>query len=257
MSTWVRIASVTATVSALMFGVTASAGAAPLILNGGFESGFANWTIVDQLGSEGTFHLQSGIASPLNGDVVPAPAEGSFAAMTDAFGPGAHVLYQDFVVPAALSTATLSYSVFVANRSGVDFFSPATLDFATPDLNQQARVDIMLVGADPFSLAPADVLLNVYQTQAGDPLIAGYTALSTDLTALLAAHLGQTLRLRFAETDNVFTFQFGVDGVAIETDPKPPVPEPLSIVLLATGVAAYGVRRRRQMCSRHGIGGRG
>jgi hypothetical protein len=35
-----------------------AAHAAPAIMNGGFESGFANWTTLDQTGSEGTFYLQ-------------------------------------------------------------------------------------------------------------------------------------------------------------------------------------------------------
>ena len=34
------------------------------ITNGGFESGLAGWTRADQLGSEGTFALQTGAVSP-------------------------------------------------------------------------------------------------------------------------------------------------------------------------------------------------
>ena len=49
---------------------------AGLIVNGGFESGFSGWTRVDQVGSEGTFSLQTGMSSPLNGFAVPAPPEG-------------------------------------------------------------------------------------------------------------------------------------------------------------------------------------
>jgi len=48
------------------------------------------------VGSEGSFFSQSGSVSPINGDPVPPP-EGTKAAMTDAQGPGSHVLYQDFV----------------------------------------------------------------------------------------------------------------------------------------------------------------
>src|SRR3954469_10274990 len=91
---------------------------AVVIVNGGFESGFTGWTRADQLGSEGTFFLQTGTASPVNGDPVPAPPDGTFAAMTDAQGPGSHVLYQDFVVPVGVSTATLSFDWFVGNRAG-------------------------------------------------------------------------------------------------------------------------------------------
>jgi hypothetical protein len=124
--------------------------------------------------------------------------------MTDAFGPGSHVLYQDFVVPTG--SALLSFSLFIGNRANA-FSTPASLDFSTPALNQQARVDILKASADPFSVAAADVLQNVYQTHVGDPLLSGYSNLNFDLTSLFSANAGQTLRLRFAETDNVFTFQ--------------------------------------------------
>ena len=216
--------------------------AASLILNGGFESGFASWTRVNQLGSEGNFLLQSGTLSPTNGDPVPLPPGGTFAAMTDAFGPGSHVLYQDFVVPTG--SALLSFSLFIGNRAN-SFFTPASLDFSTPSLNQQARVDILKTSADPFSVAASDVLLNVYQTHAGDPLVSGYNTLSTDLSSLFSANSGQTLRLRFAETDNVFSFQMGVDNVSLETNT---VPEPSSLLLFATGLGGIvAIWRHRRL----------
>jgi hypothetical protein len=223
------------------------AGATPLIVNGGFESGFTGWTRADQLGSEGTFFLQTGTASPVNGDPVPAPPDGTFAAMTDAQGPGSHVLYQDFVVPVGVSTATLSFDWFVGNRAG-EFFNPNSLDFSTPALNQQARVDIIRVASDPFSVSSADVLQNLFGTAPGSPAVSGYNTLTADLTSLLSANAGQTLRLRFAEVDNVFTFQFGIDAVALEinaTDPTA-VPEPISLVLISTGLAGIGLRNRRR-----------
>src|SRR5688572_13540257 len=96
MKTSIRLSSVGC--SAILAGVLSFQAQADLISNGGFESGFSDWTRVDQVGSDGTFHLQSGTASPVNGDAVPAPPGGSTAAMTDAQGPGAHVLYQIFTV---------------------------------------------------------------------------------------------------------------------------------------------------------------
>ena len=216
--------------------------AAPVITNGGFESGFAGWARVDQTGSDGGFALQSGIASPSNGDPVPAPPAGLFAAMTDGFGPGSHVLFQDFV--ASVANATLRFDLFLGNRAD-RYATPASLDFALTNvngaltLNQQARVDILRAGADPFSVAAADILMTLYRTQVGDALVSGYSAISTDIGALLAAHAGEALRLRFAETDNLAQFQVGIDNVRIDV-----VPEPSTVLLFAVATAALVAARR-------------
>jgi hypothetical protein len=134
---------------------------------------------------------------------------------------------------ATADAAALRFALFIGNRASLFATpTPASLDFSTPTLNQQARVDILKSTADPFSVAAADTLLNLYQTKVGDPLISGYNTITTDISALLAAHVGETLRLRFAETDNVFTFQMGVDNVRID-----PIPEPASTLLFGTALA--------------------
>ena len=222
--------------------------AAPVLINSGFELGFAGWTRIDAVGSEGTFLLQTGTTSPVTGLPVPPPPGGSTAAMTDAEGPGAHVLFQDFLVPATVSGATLMFDLFVGNRANA-FFTPTTLAFDTPALNQQARVDILRATADPFSVSAADVLLNVFATTVGNPLISGYTTHSSDIAALLSGHAGATLRLRFAETDNVNVFNFGVDNVSLDvTSPQlPEIPEPATLLLLASGLGVTFAARRRKM----------
>jgi len=225
---------------------TGNAQAANVVNNGGFESGLSGWTRADQLGSDGTFAIQTGTASPVNGDTVPAPPEGLRAAMSDAQGPGSHVLYQDIVIPAVVPSATLSFDVFVGNRADA-FRTPSTLDFSTPALNQQARVDILAGGTDPFTVAG---LQNAFQTMVGDPLVSGYTHHTVDVTSLLNAHLSQTLRLRFAEVDNVFTFQLGVDNVALDVGASQTVPEPASWVLMVTAGLALAWRQRRRGASR-------
>lgn len=234
-----------AIVSAALLGLApAFSFAAPIILNGGFESGFTAWTRVDQLGSDGSFSLQSGASSPVNFDAVPPPPEGSSAAMTDAGAPGSHVLYQDFVASAA--SATLSFQLFIGNRAD-QFATPASLAFdltsqiGAQTLNQQARVDILKAGSDPFSIAAADILLTLYQSAVGDALESGYTSFSADISALLAANSGDTLRLRFAETDNLAQFQLGVDDVRIDVSS---VPEPEPLLLLGAALAAWVSSRR-------------
>ncbi len=212
-----------------------------LLTNGDFEPGFAGWTRVDQVGSESTWLLQSGTLSPVNAFTVPAPPGPTHAAMTDAQGPGSHVLYQDFTVPLTLSVATLRFDLYINNHANA-FFSPASLDFSLPALNQQLRVDIVTTSADPFSVGVADVLLNLYRTMPGDPLVSGYNTITVDLTAFLSTHLGETLRLRFAEVDNVQVMNAGVDRVSLT------IPEPSASIMMLTGLAllaAVNSRRRR------------
>src|SRR5512137_2353092 len=97
---------------------------ANLIVNGGFESGFASWTQADQLGSDGTFSPQTATSSPLNGFPVPAPPGGTSAAMTDSRAGGSHVLYQDFTVPNGVASATVGFSLFLSNQAA--FFNAGT-----------------------------------------------------------------------------------------------------------------------------------
>ena len=64
-------------VLALLIAATGKARAGELIINGGFESGLAGWSRQDGLGGDGMFFIQSGTASPVNGDPVPAPPGGT------------------------------------------------------------------------------------------------------------------------------------------------------------------------------------
>lgn len=233
----------------ILISLCSSPARAQIIVNGGFETGFTGWTRADQLGSNGTFALQSGTISPVNGTTVPTPPGGIQAAMTDAQGPGSHVLYQDFTIPAGtFSSGQLQFSLFVGNRAtAFSIPSPASLDFSTPALNQQARVDLLRTTADPFSVAAADIVANAYQTALADPLVSGYTTVTVDITAIANANAGGTLRLRFAEVDNVNFFQLGVDNVSITVTP---IPEPSSLLVCAVG--ALAIRARRRLSGRPG-----
>ncbi|MFO0953305.1 MAG: PEP-CTERM sorting domain-containing protein [Isosphaeraceae bacterium] len=241
-----RHAGAFALAAAFLAAATGPARAADLIVNGSFELGFNGWVRADQAGGDGTFSLQTGTASPINGLPVAAPPAGLTAAMSDGGGPGSHVLYQDFVVTSAPTNQNLlTLQLFISN-SAQNFFTPAggTLDFSVAAFNQQARIDIMKGGTNPFSVAAADVLQNIYQTKAGDPLVSGYSTIKADLTAVLAANVGQTLRLRIAEVDNVNLFNLGVDAVSISA-----VPEPSTLTLAGAGLVitfvVARVRRKR------------
>ena len=211
-----------------------------LIVNGGFEAGFAGWVRADQPGSDGTFWIQSGTSSPVNASPVAPPPEGVQAAMSDAQGPGSHVLYQDFLVPAAVQTASLSFQIYV--RSEADFVNPNHLDFGGTDLNQHVRVDLLDASSDAFTTS---VLMNLFQTQPGDPMESGYSLFEFDVSGLLQAHAGDTLRLRFAEVDNVFFQNLGVDAVNMSVNAVP-VPEPSTLLLMIAGVAALTCTRARR-----------
>jgi hypothetical protein len=215
------------------------AAAQQLVTNGGFEAGFTGWTRANQVGSTGNFLDQTGTGSPLTGQVVQPPPQGLHAAMTDGAGPGAHVLYQDIVIPGSVPGASIQFSLFIHNTATA-FTTPATLDFATPALNQQARVDQLSAAADPFSVAGGDIFQNLFQTLVGSPLVTGYNPFNIDITAALAAHAGQTVRLRFAETDNVNIFNLGVDGVSVLVVPAP------AGALLALPLVFLGARPRRR-----------
>jgi hypothetical protein len=121
--------------------------------------------------------------------------------------------------------------------------TPATLDFAVAAFNQQARVDIMLGTAGTFSLAGSDVLLNVFQTNTGTPSPSGYTSYSFQIASVLNTNLNRTLRLRFAETDNVAPFQLGVDNVSLDTSA---VPEPSSLITEGLGLVGLLVFWKRR-----------
>jgi hypothetical protein len=85
--------------------------------------------------------------------------------------------------------------------------------------------------------------MNVYQTQPGNPLVSGWVTITMDLTSLLAAQAGQTLRLRFAEADNVNFLLVGVDNVSLT------VPEPTTCWVAVGGLGFIGVaalRKRRR-----------
>ena len=182
--------------------------------NGGVGTdAFAFWTVNNDAALLGSWFVQSGPASPISSFTVPEPPDGSFAAMSDQFGPGRHLLYQDFTVPNA--GGRLSCLAFVRSDAEFTVPQPETLDPSGIVSNQHVRVDIM----DPT--APADdvgagVWQNLFLTRPGDPgspvnPMLGYTTIATSLDAFA----GRRVRLRFAEVDTLNYLNFGVDNCAV------------------------------------------
>jgi hypothetical protein len=187
-----------------------SSAAAAMVSNGSFETGnFSGWTSqnVPASGNDGWF-VYAGTVSPLTSTPISAPPVGTFGAVTDQTAPGAHFLYQDLVLePGLRQTLTL----YVYYRTGAAINSPESLD-STVSPNQQYRIDLIKPSAAITSVSSNDVLANVFRTPTGAPQTLQPTKVTVDLTP----YGGQTVRLRFAEVDNLGIFQASVDGVSID-----------------------------------------
>lgn len=215
-----RAAVVLAMLGALGLVTARTTSAVELIVNGGFESGaFTGWTVNDLAGGSGSFFIDDADGfTPFSGNATAGPAAGSFYAVSDQSGPGTHALSQAFVVPGSAQSVTLSFDMFVNDWSGVGpIVDPVGLDHTGPP-NQHARVDILSAGSPPFDTG-AGVLANFFLgVDLGFPPHA-YTNYLFDITGLVGG--GGTFVLRFAEVDNQFFLNQGVDNVSINFVPPP------------------------------------
>jgi Carboxypeptidase regulatory-like domain/Domain of unknown function (DUF4214) len=185
-----------------------------LTTNGDFEGGtLTGWTVSTrtQVGNTGGWYNYTGITTPISSHSISAPPLGTRGAVTDQTGPSVHVLYQDVTIPAGAS-ATLSFYFYYNNTLG-SFLTPETLEAVSNTNNQQARVDIITTTANVESVAATDVLLKLYQTKAGDPVVLAPTLMSFDLSSLA----GQTVRIRFAAAVGLSFFLVGIDNVCLST----------------------------------------
>jgi hypothetical protein len=220
-------------------------------MNGGAGSTtFADWTLFNNDLSEGSFFVQTGTNAPFAAGslaTVPPPPDGDFAAMSDQQGPGLRIIYQDVTLPPG--NFSLSCQYFINSEADYAGPDPETLD---PNVspNQHARIDIMDPSA-PIDDVGAGVLLNLLLTEPGDPgdtmnPMTGYTAVSAAFGG------GRTIRLRFAEVDNQFFFNFGIDNCVLSASNVGAAPAlgtnalAAAIVgLLGTGVLGLMRRQRR------------
>jgi subtilisin family serine protease len=185
--------------------VNAPSSATNLITNGNFETGnFNGWTVSTQ-GLNG-WQINNGTVDPAS-PATPLPAiSGGFDALSNTTAPGTRFLFQNFTVPTVVAQATLSWSDRIQN------FASA---FAHP--GQEFRVLI--------TDTAGNVLQTVFSTNPGDSLSqVGPNNRSFDITALLQAHLGQTLRLRFEEQDSLNYMNVNLDNISLTVNSTLPVP---------------------------------
>jgi hypothetical protein len=229
---------VVALVSALA--LAAAPANAATVGNGDFEAGnLGGWTVSDS-NAGGTWFAYSGTDSPWEKAhpfppiepeekialrQVPAPPQGTFAALADQEGPGRHILYQDIALEPG-QTHSLSMTVYYDSNAPLANPSPDSLDPGEPEggevmlqaeplPNQQYRVEVIKPSAPLDTVNPEDILASVFRTSNGSPQELGPTTVTADLSALA----GQTVRLRLVEVDNQANFAAGADAVAITSVP--------------------------------------
>lgn len=191
--------------AALLSGA-ASASAAQLVSNGGFETGTLEgwsqyetasaWQVLGAKGAE-----EAGIKFH--------PVDGAYSAYAQPSDEGTSIIYQDVALPPATSdqlTADFGY------WSEAEFVEPGRL----------VRIDVMNPSAPLTSVAPSDILATVFATHAGSPRELAPAPFGADLSPFA----GQTVRLRLMVTD-AEELNAVIDDVSIDSNPLPaPLPQP-------------------------------
>jgi hypothetical protein len=189
-----------------------SAASAATVVNGDFETAdLGGWQSQNNpTSTTDRWYPYSGTTGPGGfGATVQAPPQGTYGAVTDQGGPGAHFLYQDIALePKQAHLLTLD----VYYTTAAMMTAPQALDVSIVP-NQQYRVDVIRPGANLTSIAPADVLVPVFSTTIGDP----QTVAPTQVSANLTPFAGQTVRLRFGEVDNAGPLHAGADSIVIRS----------------------------------------
>jgi hypothetical protein len=209
---WFATTVAVATVAMLATTQTSVAVDTPVIKNGGFERGtLANW---QRTGESQGWSAVRGTSAPISNNAIPAAPVGNWQGVVDQTGPGSHVLYRDITLPD--EQFLLSLTVWYRNHAG-EFHTPRRLTVGTNE-NQQMRIDLVDPGAPIRSMEAGDILANVMRTRVGDPSRMRPGEVLADLTP----YVGQTIRLRIAEVDNLNFFNVGIDAVHLVAVPCPP-----------------------------------
>lgn len=232
----------TIAVAALVLAGSSAVADIELINNGGFETGdFTGWTVVNRMPGHGSFVIDDANGrTPISRRPTVGPAAGSYYAVSDQFGPGTHALLQEFTVPTDAESVVLSYDMFVNNWAWQTTINPSGLThLPLSSRNQHGRVDILAAGSEPFDTT-SGVLGTFYlgADPGQDPH--AYTHYDFDITDLVGA--GGTFVVRFAETDNRWLFNMGVDNVSVAVAA---IPAPAAVVLGMIGLVLVGRIRKR------------
>ena len=157
----------------------------------------------------GGWFVQQSLITPITGRGWRGAVEHEYGALTDSDDPGSHILYRTINVGNGKKTR-IEMWVYYRNRAD-GFCSPASLSEVGP-CNQQYRIDIIKTSAAVDSVAPADVLQNLFQTNSNSPLTLKPKHL---LVKKLNSGISGDVVLRFAEVDNQAPFNASVDGIQI------------------------------------------
>ena len=203
---------------------------------------YTGWTKNVQLGSDGNlFNVPyAGGTTPSSGLPYQSNiAGGNWFSITDAQGPGSYSLTQAFTIAAGSGNVNYSFQTFANNwATEVD----NGRDFSTPALVQNAVVDIIKGSADAFTTLASDIIATLFALSEGPADPSGNPNPWTSYAGTLSLAPG-TYKIRFAETDNVFFFNQGVDNVSISTSE---VPLPIALPLFASGLGALGLLEWRK-----------
>ena len=188
-----------------------AASAAPLVADGSFESPATGSYTYDPAGTPWTYSGASGVATNGSPFYVGSAPDGTQAAFIQSGNSSFGTISQ--TVTGLTQGASYAFSFYAAHRSG---FS------ANP-------LDITFGGVDLGVFTPTTTDFTLFTT-------AAFTAAGS--TGLLSIAGGVT---------NQSDIDSAIDLVTINTvsNALPPVPEPASMAILATGLVALALRRKR------------
>lgn len=200
------MAGIAVLVTSLAVGVASAA--APVIKNGGFETGNLNgWISVSNDSVKWKAYKGTSL-TPMT--PIHSPPQGTYAAGAVQNAPGEPVLFQDFKVP---SHATLKLTTYYTNEAP-EFATPPTLEADhSMGEDQQYRIDLIRPNSPTLTLNKGDILKNVFRTKVGDPNTLPPTKVVTNLSSLA----GKRVRLRFVAAVNSDPLNAAVDGVKVIT----------------------------------------